>query len=299
MLSTSNKNIISLSKLGSKDEKASLPTFNDSVTKKQIVKSNETLSKQTARYALVDQNVDYEKTRASNTQPEQEQSQTILAENQSIPTKVMAMLRAPSKNPHSQNQSLTDEFDNELRKADLLSQQTTKVEQKNDLFGSDNNSSLPSQLSKSKSSQHSSSFLRDSQSSSGPNIMSSKYSSTKSSTSARSVNSFKSYRTDDTNASCLFVTQLVRKLCGTRRCARSVNQYEDENAMLTKINDAVVEQSKKQAGPKPSRQGRRIGTTNDLIQSIDEHKLKVLLNTSLSYKQFCLENGLDQFTCDP
>ena len=67
---------------------------------------------------------------------------------------------------------------------------------------------------------------------------------------------------------------------------------------MSKINDALSG-SNSRKGPKLSNKGTRIETTNELVKSIDENKLKVLLNTSLSYKQFCHENGSDQFTCDP
>ena len=53
----------------------SIPTFNDSISKMPLKKNGETLSKQSARCTLVE---DLEKTKASNTQPDNEDTQTIM-----------------------------------------------------------------------------------------------------------------------------------------------------------------------------------------------------------------------------
>ena len=65
--------------------------------------------------------------------------------------------------------------------------------------------------------------------------------------------------------------------------------------MLQKL-DQISSRGKK--GPKPAK-GKSIGQTKeDLITGIDSNMLKVLLNTSDSYRQFCFDNnGAEQFAC--
>lgn len=43
-----------------------IPSFNDSITKKCILKTKETISKQSAKYNYIEE-IDYEKTKATNT----------------------------------------------------------------------------------------------------------------------------------------------------------------------------------------------------------------------------------------
>ena len=71
---------------------------------------------------------------------------------------------------------------------------------------------------------------------------------------ARSVNSFKSYKTDDSLASCLFVTQLQKKLKG---CRRSFSEYSSD----------IIESSqpKRQRGPKIAA-GKKLPPTFDSLK---------------------------------
>ena len=65
---------------------------------------------------------------------------------------------------------------------------------------------------------------------------------------ARSINSFKSYKTDDSNASCLFVTQLQKKLKG---CRRAFSEYSSDHVVETGT-------AKRQRGPKVAK-GKKLG----------------------------------------
>ena len=77
--------------------------------------------------------------------------------------------------------------------------------------------------------------------------------------SQRSKSSFQTYRTDDTNASCLFTSQLQRKLnFDKRNVKRSYSAYQTQSTAAQEYEE--TEGPKRQIGPKAQKKFKKTCT---------------------------------------
>lgn len=64
-----------------------------------------------------------------------------------------------------------------------------------------------------------------------------------------------------------------------------VKQTEEIESQLQSL---ISDKSNKNSGPRPARNGRKLNS--NLIEEVEQNRLKVLLNTSEIYAEFCRDN---------